>query len=43
MPFKYVKRNALALRKAMQAEISWKWTALTEFNALAIKSLTVFF
>ena len=30
-------------KKALQSEISWKWTALKEFNSLATKSLSVLF
>ena len=31
------------MKKGLQPAISWKWTALKEFNSLATKSLSVLF
>ena len=35
--------NAITWKKDFQHAISWKWTALKEFNSLGTKSVTVFF
>ena len=43
MWFECLKANVLTWRKAFQHAISWKWSALKEFNSLATKSLSVFF